>query len=165
MHFNDIVNLAFTESGHALHKGKDGTNMQILIVEDDLVIAAELSQAIEDEGFFCDTCDSTAEAMELLRHADYGVAILDHYLQGETTVFLSSHLRLRHPTTKIITITGSSIFANGYGLDRLGTDFLFRKPFAASDLVEIVKYLRTTPPNPGNQHLQSERTISRHQSA
>ena len=53
-------------------------------------------------------------------------------------------MRLRHPQTKIITITGSALFANGYGLDRLSTDFIFRKPFPIPDLVEIAKYLDET---------------------
>lgn len=122
--------------------------MQILLVEDDLKVASEIATAIEDEGFFCDTCATTTGALEFLRHNTYGVAVLDHYLQGETSLFLASHLRLRHPETKIITITGSALFASGHGLEQLGTDFLFRKPFPRSDLVEIVKYLRSAPNQP-----------------
>ncbi|MEM7718385.1 MAG: response regulator [Pseudomonadota bacterium] len=118
--------------------------MRILLVEDDLASAHSIASAIEDESLCCDPVTNTSDAMELLRHNTYSAAILDHYLQGETTLFLASHLRLRHPGTKIITITGSALFASGYGLDQLGCDFLFRKPFAMRDLVEIVKYLDAT---------------------
>ncbi|MGR3515181.1 MAG: response regulator [Paracoccaceae bacterium] len=118
--------------------------MRILLVEDDLLTAHSIATEIEAEGINCDTVTDTGDAMDLLRHETYDAAILDHYLQGETTLFLASHLRLRHPDTKIITITGSALFARGYGLNRLESDFLLRKPFAIGDLVEIVKYLSTT---------------------
>lgn len=129
----------------------DGSAMRILLVEDDLMTANTITEQMEAQGFLCDLVSSTDDALELLRHNDYEVAILDHYLQNETTVYLTSHLRLRHPDTKTITITGSPLYVNGYGLDRLGTDFLFRKPFAVSDLIEVVKYLAETrtPPLTG----------------
>lgn len=118
--------------------------MRILLVEDDLVTAHSIETAIDQQGLLCDAVTNTADALELLRHNTYSAAVLDHYLQGETTVFLTSHLRLRHPDTKIITITGSALFASGYGLERLGCDFLFRKPFRMRDLVETVIYLDAT---------------------
>lgn len=118
--------------------------MRIPLVEDDLLTAHNISTEINLQGYHCDTAPSTSDALDLLRHATYDAAILDHYLQGETTLFLASHLRLRHPGTKIITITGSALFARGYGLNRLESDFLLRKPFSITDLVEIVKYLSST---------------------
>ncbi len=118
--------------------------MRILLVEDDLLTAHNITTEIDAQGFHCDTVNDTADALDLLRHTTYDAAILDHYLQGETTLFLAAHLRLRHPGTKIITITGSALFARGYGLNRLESDFLFRKPFAVSDLIKIVKYLSVT---------------------
>ena len=118
--------------------------MRILLVEDDLLTAHNIATEIDAQGYHCDTTPSTCDALDMLRHSSYDVAILDHYLQGETTLFLASHLRLRHPVTKIITITGSALFARGYGLNRLESDFFLRKPFAITDLVEIVKYLGAT---------------------
>lgn len=118
--------------------------MRILLVEDDLTTANMIKEQMAAQGFLCDLAGSTDDALGFLRHTDYDVAILDHYLQNETTVYLTSHLRLRHPDTKTITITGSPLYVNGFGLDRLGTDFLFRKPFAVSDLIEVVKYLAET---------------------
>jgi two-component system response regulator BasR len=122
----------------------DGRTMRILLVEDDHRIASMIVEHMEAKGFLCDAVSTTDAALSLLRQTEYDVAILDHYLNGETTAYLTSHLRLRHPETKTITITGSPLFARGYGLDCLGTDFLFRKPFAVSDLVEVVKYLADT---------------------
>lgn len=118
--------------------------MQTLLVEDDLAAAHEIATAIEEEGFLCDVASSTAEAQDFLRHGTYSVAVLDYYLRSETTLFLASHIRLRHPATKIVTITGSPLFASGFGLNQLGADFLFRKPFAVSDLIEIMRYLELT---------------------
>lgn len=118
--------------------------MRILLVEDDLTTANKISEKVEAEGFLCDVAANTDEALGFLRQTNYEVALLNHYLQNETTVYLTSHLRLRHPQTKTINITGSPLFVNGYGLDRLGTDFLFRKPFCVSDLIEVVKYLAET---------------------
>ena len=118
--------------------------MRTLLVEDDLATAHAIATRIEAADYACDVVSTTTQALDFLRHTCYRVAILDYYLQGETSLFLASHMRLRHPQTKIITITGSALFANGYGLDRLSTDFIFRKPFPIPDLVEIVKYLDET---------------------
>ncbi len=119
--------------------------MRTLLVEDDLVTAHNIGTALEDDGYLCDIAGSTSEALDFLRHTHYSVAILDYYLRSETTLFLASHIKLRHPDTKSITITGSPLCASGYGVGQLSTDFLFRKPFPVSDLVEIVRYLdRTT---------------------
>lgn len=118
--------------------------MRILLVEDDLAVCHEITSALEAEGLEYDVACTTADALVLLRRNDFGVAILDHYLENETSVFLASHLRLRHQDTKIVTITGSALYAKGLDLDRMSTDFLFRKPFPVADLVEIVKYLAAT---------------------
>ncbi len=118
--------------------------MRTLLVEDDLVTAHNIATALEDDGYLCDIASSTTEALDFLRHTTYSVAILDYYLRAETTLFLASHIRLRHPSTKNITITGSPLCASGYGMGQLSTDFLFRKPFPVSDLVEIVRYLDQT---------------------
>ncbi len=118
--------------------------MRTLLVEDDLVTAHSIATALEEDGYFCDIASSTSEALEFLRHTHYSVAILDYYLRSETSLFLASHIRLRHPGTKSITITGAPLFASGYGVGQLSTDFLFRKPFPMSDLVEIVRYLDQT---------------------
>ncbi len=118
--------------------------MRTLLVEDDLVTAHKIATALEEDGYLCDIASSTSEALEFLRHTSYSVAILDYYLRSETTLFLASHIKLRHPDTNTITITGSPLCASGYGVGQLSTDFLFRKPFPISDLVEIVRYLDGT---------------------
>lgn len=118
--------------------------MRTLLVEDDLVTAHNIATALEDDGYLCDIATSTTEALDFLRHTSYSVAILDYYLRAETTLFLASHIKLRHPGTKSITITGSPLCASGYGMGQLSTDFLFRKPFPIADLVEIVRYLDQT---------------------
>lgn len=122
--------------------------MRTLLVEDDLATAHNIATALEDDGYLCDIASSTSEALDFLRHTSYSVAILDYYLRAETTLFLASHIRLRHPGTKSITITGSPLCASGYGMGQLSTDFLFRKPFPMSDLVEIVRYLDQTADTP-----------------
>lgn len=118
--------------------------MRTLLVEDDLVTAHNIAAALEEDGYLCDIASSTCEALEFLRHTHYSVAILDYYLRSETSLFLASHIRLRHPGTRSITITGAPLCASGYGVGQLSTDFLFRKPFPMSDLVEIVRYLDQT---------------------
>ncbi|MEO1538042.1 MAG: response regulator [Pseudomonadota bacterium] len=115
--------------------------MRVLLVEDDLFTANQIEAGNRAAGLYTETARCTLEAMDLLRHDTYEVAVVDHYLGGETTLFLVSHLRLRHPETRVITITGAALFARGYGLEKLGCDFLFRKPFAISDLVEVIRYL------------------------
>lgn len=122
----------------------DDKFMRILLVENDTQAAESTATQLARHGFHCDTATSTGEALQLLRKSNYRSAILDHYLHGETSEFLAAHLRLRHPQTRIISITEAPDCANCLYLDRCGADFRFRKTMPISDLVEILRYLDAT---------------------
>jgi len=51
--------------------------MRVLLVEDDLVAARGIAMMLKSGGAIVDTTDTGEEALELTRHYDYDIVILD----------------------------------------------------------------------------------------
>ncbi len=140
--------------------------MRVLLVENDPAAAIIATTKLGANGIHCDTAKTMSEAFSLLNLRAYCSAILDRLIEGESTESLAWHLRLRHPATRIILMTGPSVQTNGFGLDRLCADFLVRKPLPFPDLIEIMKYLKVTSewfdhPEAGLQYAIPTRTSGR----
>ena len=68
---------------------------QILIVEDEALIAMELVQAFQKAGAFVTTTSTLKQAMILVEHDGLAVAVLDHALGDGDTTRLCERLTLR----------------------------------------------------------------------
>ncbi|WP_299829453.1 response regulator transcription factor [uncultured Roseobacter sp.] len=115
--------------------------MHILIVEDDLTLANSLKTALELGGAVVDAVRSVADAMSRALRAHYDLVILDLFVIDGATVSFSNFLRMRMPDTPILSITGSSIFANGDHNEAMSADYLIRKPVSPSEVSDIAFYL------------------------
>ncbi|MDW3181854.1 response regulator transcription factor [Roseobacter sp.] len=115
--------------------------MHILIVEDDLTLASSLKSALEVGGAAVDAVRSVADAMSRALRAQYDLVILDLFVIDGATVSFSNFLRMRMPDTPILSITGSSIFANGDHTEAMSADYLIRKPVSPSEVSDIAFYL------------------------
>lgn len=115
--------------------------MHILIVEDDLTLANSMKTALELGGAMVDAVRSVADAMSRALRAQYDLVILDLFVIDGATVSFSNFLRMRMPDTPILSITGSSIFANGDHNEAMTADYLIRKPVSPSEVSDIAFYL------------------------
>ena len=58
--------------------------MRILLVEDDLALAASVAQAIRESGFSVDVSHTGSAGLEAALGFDYALVVLDLLLRGST---------------------------------------------------------------------------------
>jgi two-component system cell cycle response regulator CtrA len=109
--------------------------MRVLLVEDDLVAARAMSQLPKTGGAVIDTADTGDEALELARHYDYDIVVLDLMLPDMEGYEVIRRMRAARIDTPIIVVSGLSrpqakVKALGIGAD----DFL-TKPFDREELM------------------------------
>lgn len=119
-------------------------NKQILIVEDEIEIAHLIQQLLEKEGFTCQQCGDSAQAMATFERVQPDLVILDWMLPGELDGLEICMRIRRHPgeiDPYVLMLT-----AKGEALDRViglstGADDYLVKPFSPIELVARVRAL------------------------
>jgi two-component system, OmpR family, response regulator len=83
-------------------------NIKILLLDDDTQVRFNLKMFFEDEGFYCDSFDSSETALKALNGTRYDVAIVDLRLPGMNGEdFISASYNIA-PGMKYIIHTGST---------------------------------------------------------
>ena len=113
---------------------------RILLVEDDVEIAAMLGETLQDNGFQAIAATSAAEMDRVLAQQTVDLIVLDVMLPGEDGFSICRRLRARS-TTPIIMLT-----ALGSDVDRIvglefGADDYVTKPFNSRELVARIRSL------------------------
>ena len=124
--------------------------MKILIVEDDYYHANRYAEALMKIGAKCEVSRTLQDAMALVLRSRFDLIILDLFLPDGNTISLSDYVRMRHPDTALLSVTGSTVFSRGEHIDTMSSDYLLRKPVKIDELVEIVTYLCRTRPQVDN---------------
>jgi two-component system, cell cycle response regulator CtrA len=109
--------------------------MRVLLIEDDLTVARGLGLMLKSGGAVVDHCDTGAEALELARHYDYDIILLDLMLPDMEGYDVVRRLRAARIETPVLVLSGLSrpqakVKAFGAGAD----DFLC-KPFDKTELL------------------------------
>lgn len=120
--------------------GLEFTGCRILIVEDEPLIAFDLSSELEDAGAeIVAIAPSVAEALQVAADAEIDVAILDGNLGGEPVDPVAAALAHRQIPF---------CFVSGYGRAHLPADFaeapVIEKPFRSDALFAALRNLRAT---------------------
>jgi len=111
----------------------------VLIVEDDLIIALDLEEIVQRSGVKATRmASSVAEALELIAAATPEFALLDVGLRDETSLAIADRLAA---------LSVPFAFLTGYGarampLPRFGERPKLSKPFAAVDVEAVLKNWR-----------------------
>lgn len=117
------------------------SHVRVLVVEDEMMIALDLTEAIEAaQGEVVGPARSVAEAIREIETDNIQAAILDRtLLDGKAT-----------PVAMLLAEKGIPfIFYSGSRADRLHEDFpgisVFQKPTAAEDLIKALSDIIVTP--------------------
>ncbi|MDF7801594.1 response regulator transcription factor [Pontiellaceae bacterium B1224] len=109
--------------------------MKLLIVEDDLKIAAFVQKGLKEQGYVVDACHNGDEGYDLAAGETYDVILLDIMLPGRDGLSILRALREDKNTVPVILLTARS------GLDErveglnLGADDYLPKPFFMEELI------------------------------
>lgn len=121
--------------------------MRILIIEDNLKLAASLKRGFEQEGYAADAvADGIAgEKRARVNHMDHDLIVLDINLPGKDGLSIATSLRENGIMTPILMLTASDTVRDKIiGLDTGADDYLV-KPFSFEELLSRVRALSRRP--------------------
>ena len=108
--------------------------MRILVVEDDLKVAAFIQRGLEEEGYAVDVLHDGSDAGDQARVIDYDAAVLDLMLPGRSGLQVLRDLRARKGDLPVLILTAKdSLDERVAGLDAGADDYMV-KPFALAEV-------------------------------
>ena len=114
---------------------------RLLIVEDDVELAALLAALIHEEGYRVDVAHDGQRGLHLGLTARYRVMVIDRRLPGIDGLDLLARLRRRGVTARVLILTALSAHAERVrGLDAGADDYL-SKPFDVDELLARIRAL------------------------
>lgn len=119
---------------------------KILIVEDDLQLAALVARWLQKESHVVEHVDNGGEALQRLRFDSYDLIILDWNLPEVEGIDILRDFRSRGGRTPVLMLTGrKSIEEKVKGLE-VGADDYLPKPFDGRELTARIRALIRRPP-------------------
>ena len=109
--------------------------MRVLLVEDDITAARGITLMLKSSGLIVDTTDTGEEALELVRHYDYDIVVLDLMLPDMEGYEVVRRMRVARLETPVLILSGLSRPAakvKGFGV---GADDFISKPFDKGELI------------------------------
>src|SRR2546423_1229343 len=112
-----------------------GDAATILLVEDEVFVREVTSEVLNSAGYRVLTAKNAMDAEQAyVRHCgEVDLLLTDVILPGENGRSFAERLRLRHPTLKILLVTG---YAEQMGLQEVGRMECMAKPFSTRELLE-----------------------------
>jgi two-component system, cell cycle response regulator CtrA len=112
-----------------------GDKMRVLLVEDDIAASRGIALMLKSGGAVVDTADTGEEALELVRHYDYDIMILDLMLpdmEGYDVVRRMRSGRIELPVLILSGLSRPQAKVKGLGV---GADDFITKPFDKAELL------------------------------
>jgi DNA-binding response OmpR family regulator len=115
--------------------------MRVLVVEDEVRMAALIRQGLEENSYAVDVVSDGREVMDWVKSAEYDVVLLDIMLPGLNGVEVCRRLRTEGFTMPVLMLTARDSVADiVQGLDSGADDYLV-KPFAIEELTARLRAL------------------------
>lgn len=116
----------------------------VLIVDDEVLLARTLANALRDAGWEALTADSAeSAAAHLFPQHCFDVVVLDHRLPGESGVSLLERMRAERDNTPAILMTAYETASMRSRAIELSASGFFRKPFDLGELLERLDQIVT----------------------
>ncbi|MGH9432402.1 MAG: HD domain-containing phosphohydrolase [Terriglobia bacterium] len=111
---------------------------RVLVVDDEPSVCGLINQALEREGYACETCLSGEEALNVLRREKFDVVITDLYMPGISGMALLEQGQKESPESAFLMATGECDVRVGVAAMKQGaTDYLV-KPLQLKALIASV---------------------------
>jgi len=120
-------------------KLKDKAAKKILVVEDQGEMSLVLDMILNEKKFQLDYVNNLLSAEEYLQKQEPSVILLDNKLPDGFGVDFISYIKKKHPSIKIIMISGFASVRD-VALEN-GADMFFEKPFSLEEFYEAIDRL------------------------
>ena len=115
-------------------------DMRLLVVEDEVKLAAYLHKGLTEEGFVVDVAHNGVDGLHLAMECDYDLLVLDAMLPGIDGLGVLAALRQSKQTPVLMLTARIRVEDRVKGLQSGADDYLV-KPFAFSELVARIQVL------------------------
>ncbi|HTW27146.1 MAG TPA: response regulator transcription factor [Acetobacteraceae bacterium] len=109
--------------------------MRVLLVEDDATVARGITLLLKNSGMVVDHSDTGEEALELIRHYDYDVVLLDLVLPDMEGYEVLRRMRAARVNTAALVLSGQARPQATVKAFALGADDFMTKPFDQAELL------------------------------
>ncbi|KAB2837180.1 MAG: response regulator transcription factor [Caedimonadaceae bacterium] len=113
--------------------------MRVLVIEDDQGTAKALQMMLQSEGFVCDTTAVGEDGLDIARHYEYDLIILDLMLPDIDGYEILRRLRAVQVTTPVLILSGLSDIDDKIKGLGIGADDYLTKPFNKDELLARVR--------------------------
>lgn len=133
--------------------------MRVLLIEDELELAAALRGAMERERFIVDHADSLLVAQEAAQLAPFDLVLLDRTLPDGDGLSLVPALREEHPGVHIIILSARGEVSDRIaGLDEGADDYLV-KPFSLDEMFARIRAIKRRPTDLADEEIRAGRLV------
>jgi len=108
--------------------------MKLLLIEDEIILADEISSFISSEGFVCEVVYDYKSALQKINLYEYDCVIVDITLPGGSGLKLIEQLKAISTKTGIIIISAKNSLSDKLNGLSLGADDYLTKPFHLAEL-------------------------------
>ncbi len=116
----------------------------VLLVEDDRAVAEGIAWVLRADGFRVETLNTGSEVLGVVAELEPEVVILDVSLPDIDGVKVGTLLRQTRAHLPIIFTTGFDATGVLENFANDGRTFVLQKPFDVSELVELIRWIRST---------------------
>ena len=109
--------------------------MNILIVEDDPIVAKSIALTLEDEGHFYLICTNAEDGFNAVREGVYDAVILDINLPDGDGFQFSKSMRRHQINTSVLVVSGRATVTDRVVALTSGADAYLTKPFDRQELI------------------------------
>ena len=115
--------------------------MRVLLIEDDSAVRHSLALILRADAMCVDAADHGEEGIEIARHYDHDVIVLDLGLPDMSGFEVVRRLRLAKVGTPVVILSGSAVTQDKIKALKTGADDYMTKPFSSEELIARLRTL------------------------
>jgi len=118
---------------------KNKSKKKILIIDDDIELCEEMSEALKDEGYFVQTAFNANKGEKLLKKIKFDIILLDYKMPGLNGIEIMK--KIKDANTKVIILSGKPFIEKLLKDNNIDNQLsgIITKPFDVNELIKKLK--------------------------
>lgn len=116
--------------------------LKVLLVDDEQEFVLTLAERMSLRGIDALAAHDGEEGLRMVEEAHPEIVVLDLMMPGMSGVEVLQRIKVRHPSVRVILLTGHGSTREGIEGMRLGADDYLMKPINIDELIEKMRKLR-----------------------